>query len=464
MPWIEAARRFPMNTDFDVRAALGGRGLTLEACMNVMKNESAGKWTIQALGDKITLHKMVRNLGIPQMPALLIVEGPGVNRSQIDACVKTNLFGPQAHHIVVKPSHMSNVEGVIFVSPAARDQEPYRIADVIETHIKKFLLKQASPNESAALRSLRPGFIVQPKYESFESYSVPLELRVVVIWGKARLAVWWWGRQGAPNAHHERNVWVVRQPAYEGELSDEDAWEIVHLNPNPDAAFEAVLEQFEKNIAIIAKMAEVVAHAVGAPFLRSDFFLGSPQWGVRLNEVAYGSGIDYYNIADDGTDRIVNDASMIAEIIQEGMASCQKRTKAAHFLSTLGVQGPNYASMYVVPSDDILGQEMARANNRPRNSSAVVPLTLPRRQQGRRHTKIGLSGKLDLSPLWNQGHFFLQCSSQPAPDHASFDTKPRHATARNFYTRRAASLPPQDDMDEFRATICGMDHSITGCI
>jgi len=256
---------------------------------------------------------------------------------------------------------------------------------------------------------------------------------------------------------------VVRQPAYEGELSDEDAWEVVHLNPNPDAAFEAVLEQFEKNIVIIAKMAEVVAHAVGAPFLRSDFFLGSPQWGVRLNEVAYGSGIDYYNIADDGTDRIVNDATMIARIIQEGMASCQKRTKAAHFLSTLGVQGPNYASMYVVPSNDILGQEMARANNRPRNSTGIVPLTLPRRQ-GRRHNITVPSGKLELSPLWNQGHFFLHCSSQPPPHHANFDTKPHQVTTKNSCTQRAASLPPQDDKDELRGTISGMEFHITGCL
>ncbi|CAK0800958.1 unnamed protein product, partial [Prorocentrum cordatum] len=45
-----------------------------------------------------------------------------------------------------------------------------------------------------ALRSLVPGFIAQPRYRSCLDFGHPLEMRVVTLWGKARVGVWWWGR------------------------------------------------------------------------------------------------------------------------------------------------------------------------------------------------------------------------------------------------------------------------------
>merc|ERR1712190_529355 len=106
---------------------------------------------------------------------------------------------------------------------------------------------------------------------------------------------------------------------------------------------------FRSSISVIANIAESVATAFGAPFLRTDFFVGCPKWGVRLNEVAYGCGCDYRNLAADFTGRIVDDAPSVAHILQEGMSQCRRRRPAEHFLSKLGVRGPSYANSVVSP-------------------------------------------------------------------------------------------------------------------
>lgn len=73
----------------------------------------------------------------------------------------------------------------------------------------------------------------------------------------------------------------------------------------------------------------------------STFFVGSTKWGIRLNEVAYGCGCDYRNIAIDGA--VYNDAQAVAQILSEGMQVCQKCYPPEYFLSRLGMFGPSYA-------------------------------------------------------------------------------------------------------------------------
>lgn len=124
-----------------------------------------------------------------------------------------------------------------------------------------------------------------------------------------------------------------------------------HLNTpagcNP--GFDKALNLFKRNISAITTTAEAVAVAFGAPFLRVDFFVGSPKWGVRLNEVAYGCGCDYRNYADDGTGRVVDDAPVISKIVQEGMLQCSRKFDAGRFLSKLGVHGLAYGDSVVSP-------------------------------------------------------------------------------------------------------------------
>merc|ERR1712157_652012 len=97
--------------------------------------------------------------------------------------------------------------------------------------------------------------------------------------------------------------------------------------------FEAALELFTKAMPAMASAAEGIATAVGAPFLRSDFFVGSEKYGVRLNEVAYGSGLSVRQ-RPPGSTSLVDDGPMISAILQDGMKLCS-REPPEYFLSKL---------------------------------------------------------------------------------------------------------------------------------
>lgn len=345
--WIEAARSFKMNTDFDISADLRRPCRDLPSFMAVMKEESVGKQTIQALADKLMLHRLVSNLGIAQMPCLLAVEGPKANcRQEVEAFVRSHVYAPGSGEVVVKPTHLSNGDGVIVVSrPEAN--VPEATAQFVQQHVQRHLAQRAGDHESLALRSLRPGFLAQPIYDSVFGFEAPIELRLVTLWGKVRLAVWWWGRSA--DEHSQRNAWLIRRPARADRLGDDDTWEPLHEHKDAaaDPGFLAGLELCREQLPHLTRSAETLATAVGAPFLRADFFVGSAHWGARLNEVAYGCGVDYRAIAQDGTGRAVDDAQAIAEILRQGLEACSQRLPASHFLSSLGASGHSYEDMVV---------------------------------------------------------------------------------------------------------------------
>lgn len=339
-----------MSEDFDVSGVLplGRCGLALPELMAIMKTESDGKQTIQALSDKVLLHGMLDNLGVPQLPMLLALHGYS-SRLQIEQevgrYVQERLSDVGGSEVIMKPSHLSNGMGVLVVCPAPRHERPQLSAFLAE-HIQQFMATRAGEHESQALQALTPGFVAQPKYQSVVGFKAPLELRVVTLWGKARLGIWWWGRglEAVDQAPH-RNMWLVRVPAKRGSLTAADAWEPVHEHQGENPGFDSALELFERHMPAMAATAEAIAVAFGAPFLRADFFVGSAEWGVRLNEVAYGCGVEYRCRGANG--RPADDAPQIARILQEGMTRCQRRSPARRFLSTLGVRGEDYATMTV---------------------------------------------------------------------------------------------------------------------
>lgn len=346
-PWLRAAEDFEMNTDFDVSDSLpdlesGDAHLTLEELMAVMKSESAGKRTIQALGDKILLGKLLGNLGIPQMPCLFETYSE-VQEEKVAELVKNMEESPKtdAFDIVVKPTHLSNGTGALILSASTWEKEGYG-TEKLKTHMESFLKQCAADSESEALRSLVPGFIVQPRYRSCLDFGFPLELRVVTLWGKARLGIWWWGRPDSPGKP-QRSTWFVRKQRRRDALSQEDGWEAIHNHPGGNVGFETALGIFNRAMPAMAVAAEAIAVAVGAPFLRSDFFLGSSTFGVRLNEVAYGSGVDYKRLPSVGKD-LADDGPAIARILQQGHAVCKKHSPD-HFLSSLGAVGSSYTRL-----------------------------------------------------------------------------------------------------------------------
>jgi len=261
------------------------------------------------------------------------------NLKEVDEFVNTYLVGQDAVDCVLKPTHLSNANGVLSLS-AVPPHEHEQAVSFVTQHMQEYMCRKAGVHESMAMRSLHPGFIGQPKYKSVVGFETPLELRVIVLWGKARLAVWWWGRSDSPGEQPNRNAWLVRRPRVVGEISNDDDWQVIHNHLGHNPGFDKALELFERHISAMAVTAEAVAGAFGAPFLRIDFFVGNPRWGIRLNEVAYGCGCDYRNITEDGI--VYNDAQAVAQIIAEGMRVSRQSYPPEHFLAKLGMFGPTY--------------------------------------------------------------------------------------------------------------------------
>jgi hypothetical protein len=334
--WLETARGFNMNADFVVHDADGAESRDFTGLMNAMKASSADKVTIQCLGDKLILSQLVDTLQIPQMPTLLAVREVSDVAERVREFVERHL-AEGAPPVILKPTHLSSAEGVKgFSACNALDRDC--TVQAIESHVLEFLAKSANQLESQALQSLAPGFVAQPLYQSdLLGAGSPLELRVTSLWGKARTAVWWWGE-----ATPERNVWIVRDE------EDPNKWEACHANECGDASFHDAVHTFLRHMPEMSNWTERIAVSVGAPFLRADFFVGSANFGVRLNEVAYGSGVAYRRRQVD-TEGLVDDAAVISQILQEGYKVCEKVSGPESFLRPLGVQGDAYEAIVSQP-------------------------------------------------------------------------------------------------------------------
>jgi len=326
-PWLDAARNFEMNIDFDIASELGEAQLPLHILMNIMKEQSRGKCTIQVIGDKILLHGILLNLGIQEMPLLFSSHG-AIDKDEVHHLVEglESSDDPEAFDIVAKPTHLSNSAGTLVLTNETWDSCGYN-ADTLADHMQTFLSQRASETESAALQSLVPGFIVQPCYKSSVDYGYPIEVRVVTLWGKTRVGIFWCG------GGDKKNAWIVQQDKY-------SRWEVVHENPCRNSEYEQALAIMVQAMPTMAKVAERIAVAVGTPFLRSDFFVGSSKWGICLNEVAYGSNIELRHLSRSAP-YYVDDSAAVARILQEGYKHCIRRSPE-YFLRRLGVHGDTY--------------------------------------------------------------------------------------------------------------------------
>eukprot|EP00747_Dinoflagellata_sp_TGD_P099929 gnl/TRDRNA2_/TRDRNA2_167896_c1_seq13.p1 gnl/TRDRNA2_/TRDRNA2_167896_c1~~gnl/TRDRNA2_/TRDRNA2_167896_c1_seq13.p1 ORF type:complete len:559 (-),score=57.18 gnl/TRDRNA2_/TRDRNA2_167896_c1_seq13:28-1704(-) len=361
--WVKEARDFKLNADFDFSHALPrNRKLSLEELYTIMKTASAEKRTIQALADKLMLHRLLDNLGVPQLPHLMEVDGTmsiEEVRRAVTECIDKFLSDPHSPPIFFKPSHLCNGAGACTLLPFDENSKckvhPWTCSmrdctvDYLVDHIHNFMGKKAGKEESIALQSINPGFIVQPQYQSVVRFKLTLELRVMALWGKVREAVWWWGPHDTSTLSAARNVWIVRRPKKADQLSDEDDWEFLHNHKGHNIGWDRAVELFLRHMPAMSKTTEFLATAVGSPWLRADFFVGDISLGVRLNEVAYGCGCSYRWKPIDGSQRMVDDAPAIAQILQEGMKVCQKVSTPHEFLSRLGAEGSTYTEMIVSP-------------------------------------------------------------------------------------------------------------------
>mmetsp|Transcript_5074 Transcript_5074/g.14088 ORF Transcript_5074/g.14088 Transcript_5074/m.14088 type:complete len:792 (-) Transcript_5074:285-2660(-) len=331
-PWLKAARGFNMNTDFAVQDLDLVEKFDFKGLVSAMKSSSAGKTTIQMLGDKLLLSQVLDNLRVPQMPVLLDVRDPSEVSTRVADFVDRHLLG-RTRHVILKPTHLSNADGVKSFGPTCAKRRDSAVQAIV-AHIREYLAKHASENESEALQSLRPGFLAQPMYESeLWGPGSPVELRVTSLWGRARTAVWWWG-----DTMPRRNVWITRNE------ENPSKWDACHEHEAGDAIFDDALEMFMRHMQDMVSLTERLATSFGAPFLRADFFLGSSEFGVCLNEVAYGSGIEYRRQQGD---KIVDDAAVLAQILREGFEACTTVSNREIFLNSLGAYGESYDNLVV---------------------------------------------------------------------------------------------------------------------
>jgi hypothetical protein len=344
--FIAAAKDFSVNSDFDISAALASSlstrrqtsGADLKDLFDIMKAESAGKRTIQALADKIVLSGIVENMEIPQMPMFLAAR-EHVTHQQIAEMLETAFVQNGEDEVCVKPTHLSNGMGVMNIQRPTPEQWGATIEFLFE-HMNHWVTQRPDAKESVAMQSLKPGYIAQPRYKSSVQFDKPLEVRVIAMWGKARMGIWWWGKE----KDTQRNTWIMRRPVKPDELSDDDCWEVIHQHAEGcNIGFDVALEVLERDMPSMAATTEALAQAIGAPWMRVDFFVGSSRWGVRLNEVAYGCGCDYRNRMPDGC--VIDDAPAMASIIQEGYAQGPKSKSPESFLVPLGTQGSSYENM-----------------------------------------------------------------------------------------------------------------------
>jgi hypothetical protein len=321
------------------------------------------------MADKLLLNGLLENLGLPHMPMIFASRSLAKLRERLEVLVDKLIVATakkQPYDILVKPTHLSSAQGVMSFNKVHAHHREDTICQ-LEKHMRKYIETQANCQESAALQSLKAGFIGQPKYKSIVAFKAPLELKVCCLWGKVRSGVWWWGtRMAGPAQVPHRNMWIVRDPLVPGELSDNDGWEVLHNHPGGNAGWEQAVKLFKRHMPEIRALTETLACALGTPFLRADFFVGSPKWGVRLNEVAYGCGLEYRNFLRDGNvHRIIDDKPAMSEILRQGMALCHRKQPPEHFLRTLGVQGSSYEDTAVSPLGVPLTTFSASLNSQP---------------------------------------------------------------------------------------------------
>jgi len=366
--WLAEALAFEANTDFQISVEQYGPRTSLEELVCAMTSASIHKWTSQALSDKFSRHRIVSNLGIPQMAIHYLVQGTSVDRAEVEDFVLKHLCGPQSHPVAIKPTHLRNGVGVIFVGRVAPEDGPQPTINYLVHHMNKYLAQRPESHEALGDRSLKPGFMVQEKYESVLGFDRPLELRIFVLWGRPSLASWW--SHGAKSGE-KPIVTFVR--SIEREATDE--WRILHSRAGCEPMYCKAVEVLQHELPAIAAAAQSVSTRLGAPFLRADFFAGSEKWGIRLNEVACGDALDN-TLLEIGGDCFNSESLSLAQVICEGHSMCQKYFPPEHFLSQLGVQGSCYKDMVVMDvcySDSINSEVPSKSYQSCNEVSLVAP-------------------------------------------------------------------------------------------
>merc|ERR1712224_239255 len=110
------------------------------------------------------------------------------------------------------------------------------------------------------------------------------------------VGVWWIGAG-------ENNAWFGKGP--------QESWTVLTTMPDSSIQYNGALQLILNAMPTMARAAENIARATGAPFLESHFFVGNTKWGIRLNKVTCCSNMELRRVADNPRG-YVNDSWAIA--------------------------------------------------------------------------------------------------------------------------------------------------------
>merc|ERR1712023_232560 len=105
--------------------------------------------------------------------------------------------------------------------------------------------------------------------------------------------------------------------------------------PADTACFPEFDNRARGELPFMIRYSEMLAQYFGAPWLRVDFFIGSDTYGLRVNELAYGSGLPYPLLDDD-----------LAKIMVEGFRDGKFINKTRDiFLDEMGCRLANHTQL-----------------------------------------------------------------------------------------------------------------------
>mmetsp|Transcript_64040 Transcript_64040/g.152723 ORF Transcript_64040/g.152723 Transcript_64040/m.152723 type:complete len:713 (-) Transcript_64040:120-2258(-) len=385
-PWVEAAREFMMNSDFEVSADLLGPPLDFDHLLGLVESQSSNSASHAAITDKIAMSRILSNLDLPVMPTGVSLQdavpadfaqkqlsstspSPSLGL-QLEHFFKRELCKPDAHDWILKPSFPESGAGLIVLKAGVVKNMDHaaEYALKVDEKLRQILVERAARNPAEAAKRgpsyaglatgtassssssssfLRPGFLVQRKYSPEEGFKGPLELRVLTLWGKTRAGTW---RNHSADA--KMGLWLVRRQSTTERLKPaaDVAWQVIRELEAETPTIQRAAQLLQEHMPVAAIIAEHLATVLGAPILHVDFFIGHSQWGLRINKVRCNPKNTEYRRCEPGVEYLFDDRPAIAQILQRGLATAQagERYPAKRFLQKVGAEGHNASTMHVV--------------------------------------------------------------------------------------------------------------------
>jgi hypothetical protein len=284
---IEAASKFTPDPDlFDKSEDIAGDE-SYERMLNYHIQGLMHPKIVQ-IEDKIYMKELLQKLAVPMTTTYFGAHKSDWDREAFSAAL-IGLCEQGVGRFIIKATHLAWSKGQKIVTDWDKTCEDYLLKGNAGAHMRiqelaEFIEAEALdayPNEEDMhLTFLEPGVTVEELFNSGGASGRPLELKVVVLWGKA---------------YH---AFVVGSDTRGCEISN-GAWEMYpdgtgwNLNGLIGKAHDDEFERVKPLLPQVFAFAETFAKGIGADYTRADFFVGWDEDGtasIKMNEGELVSG------------------------------------------------------------------------------------------------------------------------------------------------------------------------------